>query len=162
MYETLDDDDNGLGVLDGANNFVLHHGLVTLKQANQFSGRPEAYPKSHLKAFIDMCDTIRINQLSKDDIQLKLFTFSLHDIAKHWFDEIDLSNIRSWVELRKLFLDTYFPPCLAQKVMDEINHFVQIDDKSIYEAWERYENLLWKCPQHGLFISNHITLSLVV
>lgn len=125
MYETSDADPNdewGAGI--NANNFTLHHGLITMVQANQFSGRSESDPNSHLKTFVDVCDTTRINRVSKDAIHLRMFPFSLRDRAKHWFDGIDRSNIYSWADLRKQFLDTYFPPCLAQKVMDEINHFV--------------------------------------
>lgn len=83
MYETPEnDDDDGCGAFDGANNFVLHHGLVTMVQANQFSRRPNADSNSHLKSFIDVSDTIRINQVSKDIITLKLFTFSLNGSIK--------------------------------------------------------------------------------
>lgn len=33
-------------------------------------------------------------------------------------------------------------------MIDEINHFIQMDDESMYEVWERYKDLLRRCPQH--------------
>ena len=32
----------------------------------------------------------------------------------------------------------------------DITIFFQQDMESLYEAWERYKDLLWKCPHHGL------------
>lgn len=100
---------------------------------------------------------IRFPRVCKDVDCLKLFTVSLSDRAKHWFEGIDRSTIRSWKELQKLFLNTYFPPCLAQKLMDEINHFIQMDEEIIYEVWEHYKDLLRKCSQHGLTESKQNT-----
>lgn len=83
--------------------------------------------------------------------------FFLRERAKHQFNEIHRSTIRSWEELRKVFLNTYLPPCLAQKVMDEISHFVQMDDESIYEAWEYSNDLLRRCPRYGFSEVKQIT-----
>lgn len=41
--------------------------------------------------------------------------------------------------------------------MDEINHFVQLDDETMYEAWEMYKDLLRSCPQHGMPENKQIT-----
>ncbi|GJS06763.1 hypothetical protein Tco_0363559 [Tanacetum coccineum] len=34
--------------------------------------------------------------------------------------------------------------------MEEINNFQQDTDENIYQAWERFKELLMKCPQHYL------------
>jgi hypothetical protein len=34
--------------------------------------------------------------------------------------------------------------------MAEITHFAQWDQESLYEAWERYKDMLKRCPHHGL------------
>lgn len=107
MYATPNANPNdGWGVLDEANNFFLHHGLITMVKANQFSGRTESDPNSHLSSFLDIYDTIRMNQVSKDVIRLKMFMFSLRDRTKHLFNGYDKSIIHSWEELHKLFLNT--------------------------------------------------------
>lgn len=102
IYETPDADPNdGWGATIAATNFTLHNELINMVQANQFSGRPEADPNSHLSTFVDICDTVRINQVNNDVVCLKLFTFSLGD-ANHWFNGLDRSTIHTWEELRKL------------------------------------------------------------
>ncbi|NAW23538.1 hypothetical protein FGF82_23740, partial [Salmonella sp. gx-f9] len=44
----------------------------------------------------------------------------------------------------------YFPPNKNAKLRNEITTFQQMDDESLYEAWERYKELLRKCPHHGI------------
>ncbi|GKE23040.1 hypothetical protein Tco_1434552 [Tanacetum coccineum] len=34
--------------------------------------------------------------------------------------------------------------------MEEINNFQQKPDETLYQAWERFKELLMKCPQHYL------------
>ncbi|GJX22490.1 hypothetical protein Tco_0226935 [Tanacetum coccineum] len=34
--------------------------------------------------------------------------------------------------------------------MEEINNFQQESDENLYQAWERFKELLMKCPQHYL------------
>ena len=42
----------------------------------------------------------------------------------------------------------YFPPTKNAKLRNEISSFHQLEDKSLYEAWERFKELLRKCPFH--------------
>ncbi|GKF62921.1 hypothetical protein Tco_0182975 [Tanacetum coccineum] len=34
--------------------------------------------------------------------------------------------------------------------MEKINNFQQEPDENLYQAWERFKELLMKCPQHYL------------
>ena len=36
------------------------------------------------------------------------------------------------------------------KLRNDITNFMQYDQESMYEAWERYKDLLRKCPHHEL------------
>ncbi|GKC70194.1 hypothetical protein Tco_1116077 [Tanacetum coccineum] len=44
----------------------------------------------------------------------------------------------------------YYPPSLTAKKMKEINNFQQEPNENLYQAWERFKELLMKCPQHYL------------
>ncbi|GJV40389.1 NUDIX hydrolase 6-like protein [Tanacetum coccineum] len=48
------------------------------------------------------------------------------------------------------FLNKYCPPGRTAKKMEEINNFQQEPDETLYQAWERFKELLMKCPQHYL------------
>ncbi|XP_073061953.1 uncharacterized protein [Primulina eburnea] len=52
-------------------------------------------------------------------------------------------------ELATKFLSKYFPPAKSAQLKIEISTFRQTDFEQLYEAWERYKELLRKCPNHG-------------
>ncbi|GKC87757.1 putative reverse transcriptase domain-containing protein, partial [Tanacetum coccineum] len=53
-------------------------------------------------------------------------------------------------DLKTKFLNKYCPPGRTTKKMEEINNFQQEPDETLYQAWERFKELLMKCPQHYL------------
>ncbi|XP_075478842.1 uncharacterized protein LOC142519696 [Primulina tabacum] len=52
-------------------------------------------------------------------------------------------------ELAMKFLAKYFPPAKSAQLKIEISTFRQTDFEQLYVAWERYKELLRKCPNHG-------------
>ncbi|XP_062089006.1 uncharacterized protein LOC133795570 [Humulus lupulus] len=48
------------------------------------------------------------------------------------------------------FLSKFFLPAKAAKLRGEINNFYQLDNEALYEAWERFKDLIRKCPHHGI------------
>ncbi|XP_062112485.1 uncharacterized protein LOC133823645 [Humulus lupulus] len=48
------------------------------------------------------------------------------------------------------FLSKFFHPAKAAKLRGEINNFSQLDNESLYEAWERFKELIRKCPHHEI------------
>ncbi|GKC50628.1 hypothetical protein Tco_1073373 [Tanacetum coccineum] len=42
--------------------------------------------------------------------------------------------------------------------MEEINNFQQEPDENLYKAWERFKELLMKCPQHYLIEIHEVIL----
>ncbi|XP_073273293.1 uncharacterized protein [Primulina huaijiensis] len=52
-------------------------------------------------------------------------------------------------ELATKFLAKYFPPAKSAQLKIEISTFRQNDFEQLYEAWERYKELLRRCPNHG-------------
>ncbi|XP_073024266.1 uncharacterized protein [Primulina eburnea] len=52
-------------------------------------------------------------------------------------------------ELATKFLSKYFPLAKTAQLKIEISTFRQTDFEQLYEPWERYKELLRKCPNHG-------------
>ena len=50
--------------------------------------------------------------------------------------------ITTWEELAQKFFAKYFPPAKTAKLRNDITTFVQLEGESLYEAWERYKDLL--------------------
>ena len=47
-------------------------------------------------------------------------------------------------------LTKFFPPAKIAQLVQEINTFRQLEGENLVEAWERFHELLRRCPQHKL------------
>ncbi|GKD11998.1 hypothetical protein Tco_1196405, partial [Tanacetum coccineum] len=59
-------------------------------------------------------------------------------------------SIKTWEDLKTKFLNKYCPPGQTAKKIKDINNFHQEPDETLYQAWERFKELLMKCSQHYL------------
>ncbi|GKC97822.1 homeodomain-like protein [Tanacetum coccineum] len=59
-------------------------------------------------------------------------------------------TIKTWDELKQAFIRRFGPPSVTIKRLGEIHNFRQEEGESLYHAWERYNDLLFKCPSHDL------------
>ena len=96
-----------------------------------------------------MCDTVKYNGVSDDAIWLRLFPFSLKEKAKHWLILESPDSITSWDDLSNKFLARFFPPAKVAKLRIDISSFYQYEGESSNEEWERFKDLLRKCPHHS-------------
>ncbi|XP_022883717.1 uncharacterized protein LOC111400543 [Olea europaea var. sylvestris] len=62
-------------------------------QQNQFGGAAIEDPNAHLGSFLEICDMVKMNGVTKDAIRLCLFSFSLRDKAKAWFQSLPYGSI---------------------------------------------------------------------
>jgi len=104
----------------------------------------------HLSVFLEVCDTLKINGASTDAIRLRLFPFSLKDKARAWLHSLPPGSISTWEELTKAFLAKFFPPSKTANLCNRITSVTQREDETLYEAWERFKDLLRLCPHRGL------------
>ena len=132
-----------------ANNFEPKPVLINMVEQAQFRS-PLDDPNMHLAMFLEIYDTVKMNGVTEDTIRLRLFPFSLRDKAKGWLQSLQPGSITSWQDMAEKFLDEFFPPAKTAQLRSEIGQFKQNDFESLYEAWERYKDLIRRCPQHGL------------
>ncbi|GKG34505.1 hypothetical protein Tco_0437201, partial [Tanacetum coccineum] len=69
-----------------------------------------------------------------------------------WTDspqELSIPGISS----KKAFIQRNCLPSKTAKQLEYIHNFKQEGGESLYQAWERYNDLLYKCPTHD--INNH-------
>ena len=119
-------------------------------QQNQFIRHPSEDLNEHLGKFLRMANRMKINGVNPNVIKLKLFPFSLRDLAGSWFQSLPYGSLRNWEELVEAYLNQFFPPALTSERRGEIIAFKQREDESLYNAWERYKQLLRRCLMHGI------------
>ncbi|GJR68947.1 hypothetical protein Tco_0015012 [Tanacetum coccineum] len=79
--------------------------------------------------------------------ELRENTFST---VSRWLRNKPTSSIKTWEDLKTKFLNKYCPPRRTAKKIEEINNFQQEPDETLFQAWERFKELLMKCPQNYL------------
>ena len=66
-----------------AYNFELKPALINMVQQHQFGGSSLEDPNGHLSNFLQLCGTIKMNEVDHNVIKLKLFPFSLRDKVRN-------------------------------------------------------------------------------
>ncbi|XP_061344671.1 uncharacterized protein LOC133290586 [Gastrolobium bilobum] len=134
-----------------ANNFEFRPVMFDMLQIiGQFNGLPSEDPHLHLKNFMDVADSFKMQGVTYDALRLKLFPYSLTNGAKTWLNTLPPNSIRRWEDLAEKFLIKFFPPTKAARSRNDIAMFQQFDGESLYESWDRFKELLWRCPNHGI------------
>ena len=132
-----------------ARHFELKPSLVNMVQKSQFCGDSHEDPHTHLRTFLQYCETIQHIEVPQDTIRLKLFPFSLDGAAREWYHTLEPDDTANWPELVMKFLNKFFPESKVVEYRHKISGFSMKDGESLYYAWERFKMLLKRCPQHG-------------
>ncbi|GKA72475.1 hypothetical protein Tco_0778691 [Tanacetum coccineum] len=106
-----------------AEKFELKVGLLTLVTSSQFHGFERDDPHSHIRWFNKITTTLKYKNVPYNAIKLMLFPFSLEGAARIWLEKEPPRSIHTWEDLRF--------------------------DETLSEAWDRFKDLLHKCPHHG-------------
>ncbi|KAL4276157.1 hypothetical protein AHAS_Ahas20G0179100 [Arachis hypogaea] len=131
----------------GANNFELKPQLVSLMQQNcKFHGFSLEDPNQFLAEFLQICDTVKTNGVDPEVYRLMLFPLYFWKTKKNESQTHKTNRLNSWEKLVSAFLAKFFPPQKMSKLRVEIQTFRQKEGESLFEAWERYKQLIKMCP----------------
>ena len=135
-------------------SFVLNSDLIHLLPS--FQGLASENPYNHLQEFNVVCTSMMPAGVTEDQIKLRAFPFSLKDAAKDWLYNLPPGSISTWEEMAKKFLRRYFPASRASTLRKEICSIQQFQGETLYEYWERFNQLIFKCPNH--LIPKHLLI----
>ena len=133
-----------------ANNFELKPSYIQLVQNEQFGGGSSEDPMNHLRKVELVSKLIKLNGVTQDAISMRLFPFSLRGKALSWYERLNSSSIVSWNDLCNAFLGEFYPPSLYMHYRSELTNFRRKASETLYESWERYKDLIDKCPNHQM------------
>nr|GFA41565.1 hypothetical protein [Tanacetum cinerariifolium] len=109
-------------------------------------------------------DAIVILEIAANNFELKHSLINLvqneqffgHDkedphahISRIWLQKEPPRSILTWDDLVSKFINQFFPPSKTINLRNEITRYQQRFNKSFYEAWDRFNDLLRACPHHG-------------
>nr|GEZ14505.1 hypothetical protein [Tanacetum cinerariifolium] len=89
-----------------------------------------------------------INLVPNTTVKLLLFPFSLEGEARIWLDKEPPRSILTWKDLVSKYINQFFPPSKTTYLRNEITNFLQKSNETFNEAWERFKDLLRRCPHH--------------
>nr|GEU87377.1 hypothetical protein [Tanacetum cinerariifolium] len=123
--------------------------LRRLVQANKFHGRENDNPHTHISNFKRMTATLKYRDVPNDAIKLMLFSYSLEDRARIWYEKEPPNSILTWDDLANKFVNQFFPPSKTTHLKNEISRFTQRFDETFSEAWDHFKEFLRACLHHG-------------
>ncbi|GJW06507.1 putative reverse transcriptase domain-containing protein [Tanacetum coccineum] len=107
--------------IEDKDNFELKGQFLKELRTNTFNGSDHEDANEHIKKVLEIVDLFHIPNITVNQDSLKI-----------------------------KFLNKYYPPALTAKKMEEINNLQQEPDENLYQAWEKFKELLMKYPQHYL------------
>jgi hypothetical protein len=134
--------------LEATTTFELKSGLIHLLPT--FHGLTGEDPHKHLKELHVVCTSMKPTGVTEEQIKLRAFLFSLKDSAKDWLYYLPSGSITTWNEMKRLFLEKYFPASRASNIRKEICGVRQHNGESLHEYWERFKKLCASCLHHQI------------
>ncbi|GJW74877.1 hypothetical protein Tco_0134247 [Tanacetum coccineum] len=136
--------------IGGNVNFEIKSQFMRELREDTFFGNKNEDAHDHIDRVLSIVGLFNIPGVSKDAVMLRVFPFTLTGAAKRWVDRLAPGTINTWDLLKKAFIQRYCPPSKTAKQLEDIHNFTQEGDESLYQAWERYNDLLYKCPTHDI------------
>ncbi|GKE51919.1 reverse transcriptase domain-containing protein, partial [Tanacetum coccineum] len=104
--------------IDVDDNFLINSTHLNMIRENKFDGYLRADPHDH--KFIAICNMFKYDETQSEAVKLLIFPYSLSNQAKTWFNELNEESITSWEQMRKAFINRFFPPSLFNRILLEI------------------------------------------
>ena len=115
-----------------------------------FRGTESEEPYDHLTEFVEICAINQVSGFTDDEVKLRLFTYSLKEKAKKWFLSLPHLSINTWAEMKKQFLEEFYPINKTFDIRKQIQLFRQLPNELFHEVFERFKDLLRSCPHHEI------------
>jgi hypothetical protein len=112
-----------------------------------FYGKRSEDPDTFLFEFYILCRSYNYLQYAQ---KLELFPATLKDSALRWFMGLGESSIRSWEDMKAIFLKKYQEYCKSKDSRNDIFKIQQLEDENIEDYMERFAYTSQKFKYHDL------------
>ncbi|KAM1606984.1 hypothetical protein ACFX1Z_027619 [Malus domestica] len=122
---------------------LLHH-------ISKYYGLSMEDPNKHLKEFEVVCSSMTPINVDGNILKMKAFPFTLMDKAKDWLYELAPRTVTSWENMRRAFLEKFFPTSRVILLRKKISGIQQSQGESFPAYYDRFKALVASCPQHQM------------
>ncbi|PWA76390.1 hypothetical protein CTI12_AA137400 [Artemisia annua] len=151
MGRTNQEYDRGVASEPEMVKFEIKGQIIEEVQDRQFSGEnDDENAQEHVEEVLYIVSTYGSANVSTYKLMPKVFPLSLTGQARKWFNRLPRESKEIWENLRRSFVQRFYPPTKLAASLREIYRFVQIKEETLYQAWERYNELLHRCPTYDL------------
>nr|GEV17497.1 reverse transcriptase domain-containing protein [Tanacetum cinerariifolium] len=107
-----------------------------------------------MRTIVEMADNCTMAQMLQTPIEgykdaIVVPPINANSEAQIWLDKEPPRLILTREDLVLKFINQFFPPSKTTYLRNEIINFLQKPNETFNEAWERFKDLLRKCPHHG-------------
>ncbi|GJX79683.1 reverse transcriptase domain-containing protein [Tanacetum coccineum] len=103
---------------------------------------------------VTMADRRTMSELLQAPTEVDAFSIFSRGAARIWLEKEPPRSILTWEDLVSKFVNYFFPPSKTTNLKNDITNFQQKFEETFGEAWDRFKELLRKCPHHG-FLELH-------
>ncbi|GJU14036.1 hypothetical protein Tco_1136432 [Tanacetum coccineum] len=128
--------------IGGNVNFEIKIQFMRDLRGDTFSENKNKNAHDHVERVLDIVNLFNIPGVLHDAVMLRVFPITLTVEVKRWVDRLPPRTVDSWDLLKKAFIQRYCLPSKTTKQLEEIRNFKQEGDDTLYQAWERYNDLL--------------------
>ncbi|KAM1546571.1 hypothetical protein ACFX13_047758 [Malus domestica] len=107
-------------------------------------------PNKHLNEFEVVCSSMTPVNVDGSILKMKAFSFSLMDKAKDWLYELAPRTVTSWENMKRAFLENFFPTLRVILLRRQISGIQQYQGELFPTYYERFKTLVASCPQHQM------------
>ncbi|CAN6328846.1 unnamed protein product [Urochloa humidicola] len=115
-------------------------------QDSSFTGKED--PNLHLRSFLQLCNTFKMEGVDDNQLRARLFPYSLTDKALQWFYTLEVLTVEKWESLVQAFIAKFYSPEKMQTLRIRITSFALSTTETITEAFERFNDYVRACPHH--------------
>ncbi|GJT82035.1 RNA-directed DNA polymerase, eukaryota, nucleotide-binding alpha-beta plait domain protein [Tanacetum coccineum] len=142
--------------------FEINVNFMKELRHKNFKGTDDEDAHEHVRRVLEIANLFHFPSVTHDVVMLRVFPVTLKEPTLRWKNRLSIGLITTWDLLEKAFIGQYCPPFKTAKKLEEIRMFKQDMDETLYHAWERYSDILYRCSQHDLnshhkFKANQLT-----
>ncbi|CAN6363315.1 unnamed protein product [Urochloa humidicola] len=126
--------------------FRIKTSIIEMVQQSPFTSKED--PNLHLRSFLQLCSTFKMEGVDDNQLHARLFPFLLMDKALQWFYTLEVSTIEKWESLVQAFIAKFYSLGKTQTLRSRISSFTQSTMETITETFERFNDYVLACPHH--------------